>query len=239
MIVVAVVLVALPPVAGFGAVGSAAVLSARTRHGCTLPVPRRGVPRHSVTQTACASLTDPALLVAAARVAGAAFEAQPPPLGTSVAVLGSTAGVMGYWWLVLVPSERRDLAKNKNKGGLNDYLDDLEKTAVSERKLEKWFYAEWLERRARVQRIASANATKRMAAAQATADGQAATATAIATEADASDIEAAQDAQELAKAREREIENAIPMPSFFSLDNPIIIALALALFGAAFGGLGR
>ena len=45
--------------------------------------------------------------------------------------------------------------------------------------------------------------------------------------------------QELEAAREREIENAVPLPSFFSLDNPIIIALALALFGAAFGGLGR
>jgi hypothetical protein len=120
----------------------------------------------------------------------------------------------------------------------------LEKSAASERKLEKWFYAEWLERRARVQRIASANAAKRAAAAQATADGQSATASATAIETAVIDnAEAgyltAEGARELAQAREREIENAIPMPSFFSLDNPIIIALALALFGAAFGGLGR
>ena len=55
----------------------------------------------------------PALMLAAA--ASKAFEAQPPPLGTTLAVLGSTGGVLADWWLVLVPSERRDLAKNKNK----------------------------------------------------------------------------------------------------------------------------
>lgn len=53
------------------------------------------------------------------------FEAQPPALGPTFAVFLSTFGVAAYWWLVLVPSERRDLAKNKNKGGLNKYLDEL------------------------------------------------------------------------------------------------------------------
>jgi hypothetical protein len=51
------------------------------------------------------------------------------------------------------------------QGGLNDYLDDLEKSDPSERKLEKWFYTEWLERRQRVRSIAAANAAKRAAAA--------------------------------------------------------------------------
>ena len=58
----------------------------------------------------------PALMLAASVAsAGKTFEAQAPPLGTTIAVLGSTAGVLAYWWLVLVPSDRRDLAKNKNK----------------------------------------------------------------------------------------------------------------------------
>jgi hypothetical protein len=38
----------------------------------------------------------------------------------------SIFGLAGYWWLVFVPSERRDLAVNKNKGGLNAYLDRLD-----------------------------------------------------------------------------------------------------------------
>jgi len=46
-------------------------------------------------------------------------------------------------------------------------------------------------------------------------------------------------ARELSVEREREIDRAVPMPSFFSLDNPVVIALSLALLGAAFGGLGR
>ena len=74
---------------------------------------QQGLARRPSGWMAC--LPDSALLVSAARAASSTFEAQPPPLGTSVAVLGSTAGVIAYWWLVLVPSERRDLAKNKNK----------------------------------------------------------------------------------------------------------------------------
>ena len=135
------------------------------------------------------------------------------------------------------------------QGGLNDYLDDLEKSDPSERKVEKWFYTEWLQRRARVQRLALANAAKRAAAAKAPATAASAVA---ATGASASsgatklvegvtqqDIDEAEAARELAKAREREIERAIPLPSFFSLDNPIVIAISLALLGASFGGLGR
>ena len=183
-------------------------------------------------------MSDPSLLLSAARAASMTFEAQPPPLGTSVAVLGSTAGVIGYWWLVLVPSERRDLAKNKNKGGLNEYLDDLENSEPSERKMEKWFYTEWLERRARVKRIAAVNAAKRAAAAREVGQGDGEGAVAV-LGSDMDQAEAEEAEAELAMAREQEIEKAVPMPSFFSLDNPIIIALTLALFGAAFGGLGR
>ena len=43
------------------------------------------------------------------------FEARPPPLEVTLPVVLSTLGTMSYWWFVLVPSERRDLAKNKNK----------------------------------------------------------------------------------------------------------------------------
>eukprot|EP00802_Teleaulax_amphioxeia_P022040 Tamp_22451.p1 GENE.Tamp_22451~~Tamp_22451.p1 ORF type:complete len:220 (+),score=51.95 Tamp_22451:55-660(+) len=193
---------------------------------------------------------DPAVLLAAAVAAGTTFEAQAPPIGTSLAVLGSTGGVLAYWWLVLVPSERRDLAKNKNKGGLNEYLDDLETSDPSERKLEKWFYTEWLARRQRVKGIAAANAAKRAAAAAALVGGEGTSSTGVAvkeregvTVEDLASAEREVEQQELARElsveREREIDRAVPMPSFFSLDNPVVIALSLALLGAAFGGLGR
>jgi hypothetical protein len=75
---------------------------------CELAASRRGAQVQMMA-------VPPGLVLAAAAAAGMTFEAQAPPLGTSLAVLGSTGGVLAYWWLVLVPSERRDLAKNKNK----------------------------------------------------------------------------------------------------------------------------
>ena len=85
-------------------------LSGASNH---LPVsrPRRCAP-HVLD---CNASTQTCLFFAAAAAAKTTFEAQPPPIGTSLAVLGSTGGVLAYWWLVVVPSERRDLAKNKNK----------------------------------------------------------------------------------------------------------------------------
>lgn len=145
------------------------------------------------------------------------FEAQPPALGPTFAVFLSTFGVAAYWWLVLVPSERRDLAKNKNKGGLNKYLDELYYTDDSERKLEKWFYSEWLERRARVRKMSKK-------AKEENAESGVATLT-------------KDEQEEMEMAIEREIENAAPTPNFLSLDNPIIVAISLAFLGVIlFGG---
>jgi len=80
------------------------------------PSPARLLPRRQCSSGALQLQADmPALFLAAAAQARATFEAQPPPFGTTLAVLGSTGGVLAYWWLVLVPSERRDLAKAKNK----------------------------------------------------------------------------------------------------------------------------
>jgi len=69
----------------------------------------------------------------------------------------------------LNPSKRSNLSRftlfqSWKQGGLNVYLDGLEKSDPSDRKLEKWFYTEWLDRRGRVKRIAAANAAKRLAA---------------------------------------------------------------------------
>lgn len=133
---------------------------------------------------------------------------------------------------------------------LNEYLDDLETSDPSERKLEKWFYTEWLARRQRVKGIAAANAAKRAAAAAALVGGEGTSSTGVAvkeregvTVEDLASAEREVEQQELARElsveREREIDRAVPMPSFFSLDNPVVIALSLALLGAAFGGLGR
>ncbi len=50
----------------------------------------------------------------------------------------------------------RSLRWLEDEGGLNDHLDSLEKSNPSERKLKKWFYTEWFQRRALVKALADA-----------------------------------------------------------------------------------
>jgi len=67
----------------------------------------------------------------------------PSPLDTTVIVrqlevLGAV-GVMGaYWWYVLVPNARVNLAVNKRKGDLRQYLEELKQD--DSRPVERWFY---------------------------------------------------------------------------------------------------
>ena len=42
--------------------------------------------------------------------------------GSSLVVLGVFAGLAAYWWLVLVPSERASLAREKRRGAVGQYL---------------------------------------------------------------------------------------------------------------------
>jgi hypothetical protein len=127
------------------------------------------------------------------------FEPVVPNMAQTAVVLLSTVGLASYWWLVFVPSERRDLAKNKNKGGLNNYLEELE--ASSGRELERWFYTEWLQRRRKVRMLAEKSKGG------------------------------------LNEVIEQEIENAIPTPSFFSLDNPVLVAVLIMMSGVVFAGI--
>ena len=129
------------------------------------------------------------------------FEPVAPNLAQTSVVLLSTVGLASYWWLVFVPSERRDLAKNKNKGGLNAYLGELESSTG--RDLEKWFYTEWLQRRQKVRKM----------------------------------VESSLDSKSPQDVIDREIEKAIPTPNFFSLDNPILVAVIIMMSGVAFAGI--
>ena len=69
-----------------------------------------------------ASNPDTALLTGAAYV--------PSPMDTSMltsqlVVLGFTGVMVAYWWYVLVPGARVNLAVNKRSGRLRDYLEEL------------------------------------------------------------------------------------------------------------------
>ncbi|GAB5358569.1 hypothetical protein AAMO2058_000469500 [Amorphochlora amoebiformis] len=60
-------------------------------------------------------------------------------------MLSTVGGVAGYWWFVLVPSERQRLSKNKRSGEISEYLEDLKRNPHN-RQLEAWFLQKWLSR---------------------------------------------------------------------------------------------
>ncbi|CAE7206161.1 LOX3.1 [Symbiodinium sp. CCMP2592] len=51
---------------------------------------------------------------------------------------------VAYWWYVLVPFKRRELASSKRKGDMKEYLQDLATAPVQERKPEKWLFDKYL-----------------------------------------------------------------------------------------------
>ena len=57
-------------------------------------------------------------------------------------MLGVVGIMTAYWWYVLVPGARVNLAVNKKSGKLRDYLEDLKED--DDRKLERFFYQKWL-----------------------------------------------------------------------------------------------
>lgn len=61
-----------------------------------------------------------------------------------------------------MPSARRTLAKEKRTGALKDYLETLQSTP-SQRRLERWFYTDWLRQLKRRQELVRSAAAKRRA----------------------------------------------------------------------------
>eukprot|EP00238_Polyblepharides_amylifera_P003465 CAMPEP_0196575014 /NCGR_PEP_ID=MMETSP1081-20130531/4595_1 /TAXON_ID=36882 /ORGANISM="Pyramimonas amylifera, Strain CCMP720" /LENGTH=163 /DNA_ID=CAMNT_0041893193 /DNA_START=268 /DNA_END=759 /DNA_ORIENTATION=- len=79
----------------------------------------------------------------------AAGDYVPSPMDASaltaqLEVLGAISVVLIYWWYVLVPNARVNLAVNKRKGKLQDYLVELKND--DSKKIERWFYSTWLEK---------------------------------------------------------------------------------------------
>lgn len=51
---------------------------------------------------------------------------------------------VAYWWYVLVPFKRRELASSKRKGDMKEYLQDLAIAPAQERKPERWLFDKYL-----------------------------------------------------------------------------------------------
>ncbi|CAK9019825.1 unnamed protein product [Durusdinium trenchii] len=66
------------------------------------------------------------------------------PIPQAIVLLLCAAIPVGYWWFVIVPFKRREVASSKKRGPLKVYLQDLAATPSDERKQEKWFYDKYL-----------------------------------------------------------------------------------------------
>lgn len=153
-------------------------------------------------------------------------------------VMSVTLGAAVYWWYAVVPSARRTLAKDKRAGPLNTYLVNLQNN--SNKKIERWFHADWLQQLERRQQLQQQAAARR----EFNADAQALRERDISkqqhlqqgqgTEATTA---AATEQPTVKQQQQQQPEHEDDMqPSFWSLDNPVLATAAilgtLGLFAA-------
>ena len=140
----------------------------------------------------------------------AVFEARAPDASVLAALAVAGVAPACYWWLVVVPSERRKLAREKRGGGVNEYLADLEASAPEQRQLEKWFYTDWLRKREDRRARGRAQNGDLLGAASSAAFSEVAS----------------------GAASEDEVDPGGAEPAFLSLDNPLVAtAVLLATVG--------
>ena len=95
------------------------------------------------------------------KTARAAYE--PSPLDpniiySQIAVIAASGGAAAFWWNVLVPARRTELAlekRNKEEGALGGYLEELREvdrtaedvdgeSSIDKRPFERWLLSDWL-----------------------------------------------------------------------------------------------
>ena len=133
-------------------------------------------------------------------------------------------GIMtAYWWYVLVPGARVNLAVNKKSGRLRAYLEDLK--TDDGRKLERFFYAKWL---AKVD-----PETRYLLRDEPDGEGEAGE---VAAKTMLSDTEGVtRDVGE--ESVEEIVRRAKRTPKFWSGDNPVLVGAALSIGAAGLFGV--
>ena len=149
---------------------------------------------------------------------------EPGALNAQFAVLGVVSITVAYWWFVVVPAARINLAVNKNQGKLKTYLEELKQD--DSRKLERWFFTEWL--------VKIDPETKYLLRED---EGERETDNNNAIK--LGDTEGGGD-----KTKSEDIDiiiqRARKTPDFFSLDNPVLVAFIITFgFSAVIGLLGE
>lgn len=140
----------------------------------------------------------------------------PSILAADALVLGSVACVGAYWWFGVVPDARVRLARNKRSGALRTYLEQLRED--DDRKLERWFFDEWLRKLDPETRFLLREDDDEAADARARAS-------------------AASSSSSLESDLERVTRLAKKTPKFWSWDNPVLVGtfLCVVVAGALSG----
>lgn len=205
----------------------------RPRGGCaplasfTCKTMRRRRAVTTTTTTTRASVVSEATDVSSIQPLPADFEAikytpsplEPGALNAQFAVLGVVSITVAYWWFVVVPAARINLAVNKNQGKLKTYLEELKRD--ESRTLERWFFTEWL--------MKIDPETKYLLR----DDGEEEETIGLGDTEGGGDKTKSEDIDII-------IQRARKTPDFFSLDNPVLVAFIITFgFSAVIGLLGE
>ena len=161
----------------------------------------------------------------------------PSPMDTSAlqsqGVVLLTVGVMtAYWWYVLVPGARVNLAVNKRTGKLRDYLVELKDD--DSRKLERFFYQKWLAKVDPETRYLLRDEPDLFEEPGATSTAATATRNTKPSVSLADTEGVTRDVGE--ESLEEIVRKARNTPDFWSGDNPVLVALALTIGAGAVAG---
>lgn len=151
---------------------------------------------------------------------------EPGALNAQFTVLGVVSITVAYWWFVVVPAARINLAVNKNQGKLKTYLEDLKQD--DSRKLERWFFTEWL-----VKIDPETKYLLREDEGERETDNNNNNAIKLGDTEGGGDKTKSEDIDII-------IQRARKTPDFFSLDNPVLVAFIITFgFSAVIGLLGE
>lgn len=164
----------------------------------------------------------------------------PSPLDTSAlqsqGIVLLTVGVMtAYWWYVLVPGARVNLAVNKKNGKLKEYLVELK--GDDSRSLERFFYAKWLAKvdpETRYLLRDEPDLFKSEVGEGNVAISSTATSTKKKQKVTLADTEGV--TRDVDESLSDIIRKAKKTPNFWSFDNPVLLALCLTVGAGAVAG---
>jgi|TARA_B100001540_G_C15541409_1_gene521553 hypothetical protein len=141
-------------------------------------------------------------------------------------VLFAVGAMTAYWWYVLVPGARVNLAVNKRSGKLRAYLEELK--ADDDRKLERFFYQKWL---AKVD-----PETRYLLRDDPEEEGATAAESARVTKVTLGDTEGVTRDEAREESLEEIVRKAKNAPDFWSGDNPVLVGTAVSIGAAALFG---